>query len=341
MGERDFKHYGQNKTTERYALSGRDYRKAEKPTIYFIGVTTGKSSIMKVFPEWAKYLQLGDCLLEGIDFRLHDDPEAYREAVRYIKNDPLSLGALVTTHKIDLFKACHDLFDEQDSYVSLTREASCLSKDKGRLIGQAKDPISSGLALEAILPQGYWEKTWGEVFVIGAGGSSIAITSYLLQNSRGANRPAKIIVSNRSLPRLDEIRRIHEEIGTEIPREYVHTPRPAENDLIMKKLPDYSLVINATGLGKDAPGSPVTDQARFPRNGIAWDFNYRGELLFLRQARLQMRERNLTVEDGWIYFIHGWTRFIAEVFQIDIPVQGKVFEDLSQIAAEYGGHNEQ
>ena len=30
--------------------------KADRPTMYFVGVTTGSSSIMKVFPVWAKEL---------------------------------------------------------------------------------------------------------------------------------------------------------------------------------------------------------------------------------------------------------------------------------------------
>ena len=33
---------------------------ARKPAFYFVGVTTGKSSIMRVFPRWAEYLKLGD-----------------------------------------------------------------------------------------------------------------------------------------------------------------------------------------------------------------------------------------------------------------------------------------
>ena len=47
----------------------------------------------------------------------------------------------------------------------------------------------------------------------------------------------------------------------------------------------------------------------------------------------QQKERNLLIEDGWIYFIHGWTRVIAEVFHIDIPVKGPEFAELSRIAA--------
>ena len=42
-----------------------NYEKATKPTIYFIGVTTGSSSIMKVFPEWAQAL-VGRAMDAGI-----------------------------------------------------------------------------------------------------------------------------------------------------------------------------------------------------------------------------------------------------------------------------------
>ena len=34
------------------------------------------------------------------------------------------------------------------------------------------------------------------------------------------------------------------------------------------------------------------------------------------------------IEDGWLYFIHGWTRVMAEVFQVDIPTSGPIFDDL-------------
>ena len=70
-----------------------------------------------------------------------------------------------------------------------------------------------------------------------------------------------------------------------IPIEYAVTPEPAAADRLVERLPAGSMVVNATGLGKDRPGSPLTDAARFPRDGIAWDFNYRGDLEFLRQAR--------------------------------------------------------
>lgn len=310
------------------------FEPARQPTMYFIGVTTGKSSIMNVFPCWAKHLGLDDAVIRGIDCRWHDDPAVYRHVVDFIRQDPLSLGALVTTHKIDLLKACRDMFDQLDPYAQLMGEVSSISKDGGQLVGHAKDPISSGLALEAFLPAGHWSETGAEALAIGAGGSSIAVTCYLMDERQGDNRPSKIYVTNRSEPRLEEIERIHGEIGRPVPCEYLHCPEPTDNDEVLARLRPGSVVMNATGLGKDAPGSPLTDRAVFPQDGFAWDFNYRGDLLFLDQARVQVESRRLHVEDGWVYFLHGWTRVIAEVFHFDIPTGGPQFDELSRIASE-------
>jgi shikimate 5-dehydrogenase len=309
-----------------------EYTPATRPTLYFIGVTTAKSSIMRVFPAWADYLGLTDAVIKGIDFPLHAEPEAYRKAVAFIRDDPMSAGALVTTHKIDLFNACKDMFDEIDPHARLMDETSCISKRNGRLVCHAKDPISSGLAMDAFLPDGYFERTGAELFSIGAGGSTIALTWHMMHRRRAGDRPSRIVVSNRSRHRIDEIRRIHEDMGTTLPVDYVLAPAPVDNDAIVAGLKPGSVVINATGLGKDAPGSPLTDAVRFPENGVAWDLNYRGELVFLDQARAQKHARNLQIEDGWIYFIHGWTQVIAEVFHINIPASGPKFDEISKIA---------
>lgn len=307
---------------------------AEQPTLYFMGVTTAKSSIMRVFPAWARHLGLRDAVIKGIDFPLHADPAAYREAVEFIRNDKLSEGALVTTHKIDLFKACRDLFDKIDTYAALMGETSCISKRDGKLACHAKDPISSGLSLDGFLPPGHFARTGAEVFSIGAGGSAIALTWHLVQRDRGTNRPSRIVVSDRSRSRLDEIRRIHAEVATDVPIEYVLAPEPADNDAVVARLRPGSLVINATGLGKDAPGSPLSDAVQFPRNSIVWDLNYRGDLVFLDQARARKAACNLQIEDGWTYFIHGWTQVIAEVFHVGIPTSGPTFDALSRIAVD-------
>ncbi|MCX7351099.1 MAG: shikimate dehydrogenase [Alphaproteobacteria bacterium] len=313
-----------------------DLSPATRPTLYFIGVTTAKSSIMKVFPAWAAHLRLDQAEIKGIDFPLHAPAADYRRAVEFIKRDPLSAGALVTTHKIDLYKACQDLFDEIDPHARFMGETSCISKSGSHLVCHAKDPISSGLALDGFLPLQHFARTGADVFSMGAGGSTIALTWHLMQPSRGADRPSRIIVSNRSAARLDEIRRIHEQIGSGIPCEYVLAPTPGDNDAVVARLKPGSLVINATGLGKDAPGSPLTDAVSFPERAIAWDLNYRGDLVFLDQAKCAKVARQLQVEDGWTYFLHGWTQVIAQVYHIAIPTSGKDFDALSDIAQRTG-----
>jgi shikimate 5-dehydrogenase len=309
------------------------YQPADKPTMYFIGVTTGKSSINKIFPLWAEYLELGSSQLKGIDFQLHDQPELYREAVAFIKSDPYSLGALVTTHKIDLCNACRDIFDVLDPLSGSMGEVSSIFKRNGQLHGRAVDPISSGLALEAFLPPDHWKATRAEAYILGAGGSAVALTWYLVQSRRGANRPSKIHVANRTQPRLDHLEELHASWNSGIPLECHVVDEPEDADAILETLKPGSLIVNATGLGKDAPGSPITNDGKFPSHGLVWEFNYRGDLIFLRQARAQETEGHLTVEDGWIYFVHGWTRVIADVFDVDIPTQGSEFDELARIAA--------
>jgi shikimate 5-dehydrogenase len=299
--------------------------------MYFVGVTTGASSIMRVFPRWADELGL-DATITGIDLPLDDTRDHYREVVSFIKDDPLSLGALVTTHKLNLYKASRDLFDRVGEATSVLDEVSSISKRPDGLWGHAMDPVTSGLSLEAIVPDGYWSDG-GQLLLLGAGGSALALTLYLHERQRrGLDVPERLVVTNRREGRLEEMQEVHEQLGFAIPTEYVVAPDPTDNDRVVSALPPRSVVVNATGLGKDRPGSPLTNAAVFPEGGTAWDFNYRGDLVFLDQARRQARARRLDVVDGWLYFIHGWTRVISEVFHHDIPTSGPVFDRLADIA---------
>jgi shikimate 5-dehydrogenase len=299
--------------------------------MYFIGVTTGKSSINKVFPLWMEVLSRPEVVLCGIDHPMHDVREAYRASVAQIKYDHNSLGALVTTHKIDLFNAARDMFDYFDPYATMTGELSSISKLDGRLEGHAKDPITAGLSLEAIIGDGYFGRTGGHVLCLGAGGSAVATLLHLIKRPDPADRPARFVVVNRSQGRLDHLREMVEKVGTDIEVEYVCNSDPMVNDRLMAHLPEHSIVINATGMGKDSPGSPITDGGIFPRHGIAWEFNYRGELGFMHQALRQAESRRLSVEDGWIYFVHGWSQVVAQVLHVDLTPA--VFDRLERAAA--------
>jgi shikimate dehydrogenase len=309
--------------------------KKSVPTFYFIGVTTGKSSIMKVFPLWMKVLGREEIVMEGMDCKIHDAPEAYRKAVAQIKYDPLSLGALVTTHKIDLLTAARDMFDYLDPYAMITGEVSSISKRQGRLEGHAKDPFTSGASLDAIIEQGYFGKTHGEVLCFGAGGSGVATLLHLINKKDKADRPRKFTFVNRSQGRLDHAREMVGGLKTDIEIEYICNSVPLVNDKIMEKFPPYSVIINATGMGKDTPGSPITWQGIFPLHSVAWEFNYRGELDFLHQSLAQVESRQLKVEDGWLYFVHGWTQVVAQVLHIDLTPA--LFDKLNKAASTVRG----
>lgn len=291
------------------------------PTFYFIGVTTTKSSIMKVFPLWAKELGRPDVVIEGVDIAIHADPEPYRQAVAQIKFDENSLGSLVTTHKIDLLTASRDMFDYLDPYAQLCNEVSSISKLDDRLEGHAKDPITAGLSLDNIIGEHYFGRTGGEVLCFGAGGSGVATVLHLINKKNSGDRPRRCVVVNRSQGRLDNLQKMVSNLVTDIKFDFICNENRERNDELLSKMAPYSVIINATGMGKDTPGSPISNNGVFPMHAIAWEFNYRGELDFMHQALSQQDDRKLIVEDGWLYFIHGWTQVIAQVFHIDLTME--------------------
>jgi shikimate dehydrogenase len=276
----------------------------------FVGVSTASSSIMKVFPLWSDILGL-DAELVGLDIPLDAPAPAYREAVATIQGDPSCAGALVTTHKIALFDAARDMFDELDDFAASVGEISSIAVRDGKTLGAAKDPITAGLSLEEVLADDHFGQG-AEVLCLGAGGAGTAIGWYLGQRTDPPARMTFVDVSGERLRHLREVLLAH------APEVELRTLPAAEADVaaLLAALPPRSLVVNATGLGKDRPGSPLPEAARFPERAVVWELNYRGSLEFLAQARRQQEDRELTVVDGWRYFIHGWSQVIAEVFDL-------------------------
>ncbi|MET0844262.1 MAG: shikimate dehydrogenase [Mycetocola sp.] len=296
----------------------------------FVGVSTSGSSIMKIFPRWAEILDLPTRTLIGHDLPLDATAADYLALVEEIRDDPDHLGALVTTHKMGLFEAAHDLFDELDSFSTLCGEVSSISKRDGRLLGHAKDPITAGLAASEFLPSDHFASTGAHVLILGAGGAGTALSWYLSERD---DRPAAITVTDTSTIRLEHLRDVHTRRGTPADLiSYVLASDPQVTIDLLDGLPAGSLVVNASGLGKDRPGSPVPDGAVFPQGAFVWEFNYRGSLEFLAQAREQESTSDLVVVDGWRYFIHGWTQVIAEVFSLTLT--DDLVERLADAAAD-------
>ncbi|MGY1603277.1 saccharopine dehydrogenase NADP-binding domain-containing protein [Geodermatophilus sp. SYSU D00815] len=278
----------------------------------FVGVSTASSSIMKVFPLWSGILGL-DAELVGLDVPLGAPAEAYRRAVAEIRDDPACAGALVTTHKIAVFDAARDMFDDVDEFAASVGEISSIAVRGGRTLGAAKDPLTAGLALEEVLADDHFADG-AQVLCLGAGGAGTAIGWYLGQRK---DAPVRMTFVDPESTRLAHLREV---LAAHAPHVELRTLTVGQADLEaeLAALPEGSLVVNATGMGKDRPGSPLPAAARFPRRSVVWELNYRGSLEFLAQARAQERERELTVVDGWRYFIHGWSQVIAEVFELEM-----------------------
>jgi shikimate dehydrogenase len=300
-----------------------------RPTMYFIGVTTASSSILKVFPLWVEILGI-DAQLIGHDLPLDASAAQYREIVLHIKSDPLARGALVTTHKINLLHATRGLFDFLDANAILCDEVSSISKLNHRLEGHAVDTISSRLTWNHFVPDGHFARTDSSVLCLGAGGAAIAISVAV---ARLKDRPKKFVCVDRDPARLEMLKRTHDQLETDVKFEYVLSENALENDARIARLEPGSIVINATGMGKDRPGSPVTDAVKFPQRAIIWELNYRGSLEFWQQAKSQAATNNLQLEDGWVYFLHGWTQVIAQVFHLEITPE--VFAKLERTASGF------
>ena len=94
-----------------------------------------------------------DAVIKGIDFPLHAEPAAYREAVGFIEDATRCRSARSSRRTRSTCSALATTFSMSiDPHAALMDETSCLSKRDGKLVCHAKDPISSGLALDGFLP---------------------------------------------------------------------------------------------------------------------------------------------------------------------------------------------
>jgi shikimate 5-dehydrogenase len=275
----------------------------------FIGVSTANSSIMKIFPSWSKTLGL-DAVINGIDIPIDASKNEYVSAITQMVKDPDCHGALVTTHKLALYKNAKSLFAEFDDFANVCGEVSCVKISKKVVSGFAKDPISAGLAINDFLPNNFFDSQ-NEVILIGDGGAATAIAWFL---SGISQPPVKIHVIGRDMSRLQHLLSVVSSRSTKVEISLSSPDIFNKIALLDKQL----FIINATGMGKDLPGSPWPDGLLFPRNSYLWELNYRGSLEFYHQGKSQEKERNLTVVDGWRYFIYGWTQVISEVFDVVI-----------------------
>jgi shikimate 5-dehydrogenase len=288
-----------------------------RPRVLFVGISTGGSLVHRVFPRWAESLGI-DAALEGVDLPAATPDRVYRALAERIRDDGDVLGAVITSHKLGMHRAARGLLDAADPYVDALGEINTIAVRGGAATAHARDP----LAIAGVLPGITGGRLPREVLCLGAGGAGLALLVSLLVERDGAALrpraavPQRIVMSDARADRRQAVETLLRALPT-TPADVAAVPAQ-HNDAALAALGDGALVVNATGLGKDAPGSPVASHARFPRGAVVWDANYRGALGFLATARAQAERRALRVHDGWSYFVQGWAQALGPIFGVSV-----------------------
>jgi shikimate 5-dehydrogenase len=282
--------------------------------VYFVGVSTAGSSVVELFPRWSRALRL-DAELATVDLPVGASAEAYRRLVGDLAADDAFAGAVITTHKVDLFRTCRELFSSADPSVDVFEEIACVRTGANGLSASTIDPVSTGLTLREMLGPGYWSGRAASALVLGAGGAGTAAAATLFGE---ADQPASVTLTDTDPGRLDRARRVMSKVSEGSRVSLAAVRNPEDSTALVASMPAGSLVVNATGMGKDTPGSPLSTGARFPERGVVWDLNYRGDLTFLEAARAQQQDRELRVFDGRRLFWHGWAEGLCLIFDRQI-----------------------
>ncbi len=280
-------------------------------TVVFVGVTTGSSLVHQAIAEWQPLLGMA-CNVRGVDIALDADDETYVRFLRDLLTDDSAAGAVITTHKVGLFRAGRILFAGLDPLALACEEVNAIRRTPDGLRGWARDPVSVGRVADQI-----WPESEGEVVCLGAGGTARALAQHLFTT----RVPARFVCADPIRASVEHLARTAEGLVAG------HVGDGPWDDLV-EAAPPGSLIVNATGMGKDRPGSPITGRTRFPPRAVVWELNYRGNLEFLDQARIQARSSELQVHDGWQLFCHGWAAALSAV--LDLPDDDKLGDRFAQ-----------
>lgn len=308
------------------------------PLILFIGVSTGGSLAHTVFAPWAAVLGR-PWRLAGIDLPPTTPARTYWRLAGVIRDNPAIQGAVITAHKLRLYRACAAGLSHCDQLAVLTRELNTLARGTS-LTGYARDALSLAHILPTLTARSGATTLAGlHVLCLGAGGAATALLLALHldigDDTQGtlaphANPPARVIFADTSRQALADLRAVASR--AQIPTahlSFAHVRGASDCDKLAAGLPTPALVINATGLGKDRPGSPLTAATPLGPATLAWDLNYRGTLTYLYQATA----RGAPVVDGWDYFVAGWAGALTAI--AGVRFTGGLLAQFAQAAAPH------
>ena len=293
-------------------------------TVWFVGVSTAGSLIHEAMGRWGPLLG-GDIEVEGRDLPLDAPDGAFRKLLDDLGRNDRALGAVVTSHKVALFRAGSDRFARLDDAALACGEVNAVRRTPDGLVGFARDPVSVGRVVDRIWPAGGASGPAGaggasgpagagrgdQVVCLGAGGTAVALGRHLLARPRSLD----LVFADR---RPEAIAHLRAALGVGVTTQV----GPGPWDELVARAPDGALVVNATGMGKDRPGAPLSASATFPPQGVVWELNYRGDLPLPARARAQGVEGH----DGWSLFCQGWAAALAAVLDLADEGLGDRFE---------------
>jgi shikimate 5-dehydrogenase len=304
----------------------------QRQRIVFAGITTGGSAVRRVFPQWMELL--GESIdLETVDIPAGSPATPYRVLVSRLAADQSVRGAVITAHKRAVHDYAADLLAGTDKAARTFREISVLYRQAGRLHGTVIEPASIATTLVQMGNGNPIITQDADTVVYGAGGTAVSLIACLTDPGWPTRaRPRCLHLTDISVDRLQHAH----DLAVGGPDKLcvaVHNTSGQASLGELGPLPDRSLIVNATGLGKDRPGSPVMLPAPWPQEARVWDLNYRGQLLMLDDARAAAPERRLTTHDGWLLFINGWAESLARITGRPILADARVMmSDLARQA---------
>ena len=90
---------------------------------------------------------------------------------------------------------------------------------------------------------------------LGAGGAGIDIAAHLLGQPE---RPARIVVTSRRAEPLEVLTSVGRELGARDILDPRVVADATQSDALLASMAPGSIIVNATGAGKDRPGSPIS-----------------------------------------------------------------------------------
>lgn len=273
----------------------------------FLGVSTAHSSVHSLFGKWCQAIAV-EARMVGVDIPIGASKEVYeRFSGEYLCLEHV-IGGLVTSHKAALFEHCRSWFSHLTRDAESLEEIGAIYQQGGSWAADAPDVRASGVVVSKLLSTSQWRGGAKHVVIFGAGGAGLALSVALASLDE---RPSEIVLTECWADRARTVQRILRHRNLD---HFIELLPAERNQELLDNRPSGTLFVNASGLGKDMPGSPVLSFRNIAKNSIAWDFNYRGDLLFLKQAYAEVGAKSLVVEDGWRYFFSGWAHVVCKVF---------------------------